>query len=80
MLGAVVLGPALRQGLLGGPNPLHPWNLVDKLSKRAVRLAAQDVLNGEGAVAQGMMSMMATVGGETKVLQSAAPGGPKSPA
>ncbi|KAK4809239.1 hypothetical protein QYF61_012892 [Mycteria americana] len=61
-----------------GSNPPHPWNPLDELSKWTVRQAARDVLNGEGATPQDMMSMTATAGGKSKALQNAASGGPKS--
>lgn len=58
--------------------PPPPWSTPVGFSRWTMRLAARDVLKGQGAIPQDMMAMPATAAGKLKLLQNAAPGGPKN--
>ncbi|PKU44273.1 hypothetical protein llap_5422 [Limosa lapponica baueri] len=58
--------------------PPPPWSTPDGFSGWTMRLAARDVLKGQGAIPQDMMAVPATAAGKLKLLQNAAPGGPKN--
>lgn len=58
--------------------PPPPWSTPDGFSGWTMRLAAWDVLKGQGAIPQDMMAVPATASGKLKLLQNASPGGPKN--
>ena len=58
--------------------PPPPWSTPAGFSGWAMRLAARDVLKGQGDIPQDMMAVPATAAGKLKLLRNAAPGGPKN--
>ncbi|CAN0151449.1 unnamed protein product [Bubo scandiacus] len=58
--------------------PPPPWSTPDGFSGWMMRLAARDVLKAQGVIPQDMMAVPATAAGKLKLLQNAAPGGPKN--
>lgn len=58
--------------------PPPPWSTPNGFSGWTMRLAAWDVLKGQGDIPQDMMAVPATAAGKLKLLRNAAPGGPKN--
>lgn len=58
--------------------PPPVWSTPDGFSGWIMRLAAQEVLKGQGAILRDVMAVPATAAGQLKLLQNAPPKGPNS--